>query len=184
MLTTPLWLQGGTYPARIDRQLIYEAFGRRELVLAGLTVAQTATASISVVVSIGSCTILGDDETNQGMYLVYNDAVITQVMPAVPGSTKRIDLVSVKINDPQAGGAVGNNATIVVTQGAVAATPVAPVGPASSIPLVQVVRTAGDAAVTTAMITDVAGRGIWPYQVSTSGPPAKLPANYVWIKVG
>lgn len=183
-ILTPLWLQAGTYPARFDRQLIKQVFGGREIVLSGLVVAAVSpTPTTSVTISIGACTVQGDDQTDQGMYLVYNDAIITQTMPAVPGSNKRIDLLSMRINDPQAGGPTGTNATIVVTQGTVSATPVAPTAPTSSISLATVLRTAGDASVTNAMITDVAGRGIWPYTVAQAAVPAVLPPNYLYVRV-
>lgn len=183
-ILTPLWMQNGSYPARFDRLLIQRAFGDRELVLSGLVVTQNGAGDVSVNVALGSATVIGDDQTDQGMYLVWMDANQNVPMPAVPGATKRIDLLSLRINDPQAGGPVGNNATWVITQGAVSASPVAPATPTSAIPIAQVLRTAGDAAILTAQITDVAARaGGWPYQISTAAVPAKLPPNYLYVKV-
>lgn len=179
----PMWLQNGSYPARYDRIVIQKAFGDRELVLSGLTVAQHGAGDLTVDVAIGAATVQGDDQTNQGMYVVFVDTVQNLAMPAAPGANKRIDLISLRVNDPQAGGPAGDNATLVVTQGSVSASPVAPATPTSAIPLVQVLRTAGDAAVLTAQFTDVAQRGVWPYTVSTASVPAKLPANYVYFKV-
>lgn len=182
-ILTPNWMQGGVYPARLDRQLIQRAFGNRELVFDGFVLTQNGAGNVSVNVSAGSCTVMGDDQTDQGMYLVVMDALLNVAMPAVPGADKRIDLLVVKINDPQAGGPAGNNATINVVQGVVAAAPVAPAAPASALIIGQVLRTAGDAAVLTAQLTDLAPRGIWPYTVSTASVPAKLPPNYLYIKV-
>lgn len=183
-ILTPLWMQNGTYPARFDRQLIKRTFGDREIVFDGLVIAPTSpTPNGNVSISVGSCTVQGDDQTDQGMYLVVNDAAIAQTMPAVPGSTKRIDLISLAINDPQAGGRTGNNATIIVTQGTVSGTPVQPTAPVSSISLAAVLRTAGDTAITAGMITDLAGRGLWPYTVATAAAPAKLPPNYLYVRV-
>lgn len=179
-----MWMQNVAYPARLDRLVIQRLFGDRELVTNGLVVSQHGAGDVSVDISIGTATIIGDDQTDQGMYVVYNDAVFNLTpMPAVPGSNKRIDLISLRVNDPQAGGPVGNNSTFVVTQGTVSATPAAPTGPTSSIPISQVLRTAGDGAILASQITDVANRGLWPYTVSTASPPAKLPPNFLYVKV-
>jgi hypothetical protein len=150
----------------------------------GLVVAQRgAGANVSVDISLGSCIINGDDQANQGAYLALVDALYNLSMPAVPGSNKRIDLVSLRINDPNAGGPAGDSATFVVTQGSVSATPSPPTAPTSAITLAQVLRTAGDSAVLTSMITDVGPRGVWPYTVSTSVAPATLPPNYLHVQV-
>lgn len=182
-ILTPLWLQNGSYPARYDRQLVQRTFGGRELVFDGLVVQQNGAGAVSVIVSVGSAVIQGDDQADQGMYLVVIDSAQTLAMPAVPGSTKRIDTVCLRINDPQAGGPVGDNATLVVIQGTVSATPVAPAVPTSAIPLANVLRTAGDAAVLTAQITDRQSRGVWPYTVSTAAVPATLPPHYLYARV-
>jgi hypothetical protein len=83
----------------------------------------------------------------------------------------------------QAGGAAGDNAVLAVVQGTSSATPVAPTVPASAIVLAQVLRTAGDAAVLTSMITDVGVRGAWPYTVSTAAVPSSLPPNHLYVRV-
>lgn len=182
-ILTPMWLQNGSYPARYDRLLIQKFFGDRELILQGLVVSQNGAGNLSVNISIGAATIIGDDQTDQGMYLVYMDAITNLVMPAAPGANKRIDRISLRVNDPQAGGPAGDNGSFVVTQGTVAASPVAPATPTSAIPIEDVLRTAGDAAVLTAQLTDIGARGVWPYTVSTGTVPGKLPANYVFFKV-
>lgn len=185
-ILTPSWMQNGTYPARYDRHVIQRAFGFREMVFDGLTVEQSAVPAASVLIRLGSCVINGDDMAGftQGAYIVVVDADVTGfAMPAVPGANKRIDLISLRVNDPQAGGPAGNNATFVVTQGVVSATPVAPANPTSAIALVTVLRTAGDASILNAQITDVAGRGVWPYTVGTAAVPSKLPPNYAYIRV-
>lgn len=186
-ILTPLWQQNPDYPARYDRQLIKKVFGDTELVIGatGLVVSQRgAGANVSVDIAVGTAIVQGDDQADQGMYLVYIDAVTNLVMPAVPGSNKRIDLVSIRINDPNAGGPAGDNATLVVTQGVVSATPVAPAAPTSAVVLAQVLRTVGDSAVLTAQITDVAPRAArWPYVVDTAAVPAKLPPNFLYVKI-
>ncbi len=187
MAINGLWMQNGIYPARHDRQFIRRAFGHREIVFEGLVVSQNGAGNVSVNISVGGATIQGDDQSDQGMYLPWSDTIVNLTMPAVPGSNKRIDLVSLRVNDPNAGGPVGDNFTFVVTQGSVSATPVAPTAPTSAIVLAQVLRTAGDAAVLTSQITDVAPRipsgSTWPYAISTSAVPAKLPPGFLFIKV-
>lgn len=183
-ILTPNWLQNGVYPARLDRLFIQKAFGDRELVFNGLQVTQNGAGAANVNIALGAVSIIGDDQVDQGMYLVFMDAaVVANPMPAVPGANKRIDVISMRINDPQAGGPAGNNATLVVTQGVVSASPVAPATPTSAVAIAQVLRTAGDAAILTAMITDVAPRGVWPYTVGTGAAPASLPPNYLYVKV-
>jgi len=182
-LLIPLWLQNGTYPARYDRQLILEAFGGREMVLRGMLVTQNGGGDVSVNVSAGAALVLGDDQANQGLYLCCNEAVDNVSFPATPGSDKRIDLLCVTVQDPQAGGAAGDDWQYTVTSGVVSATPVAPAAPDSALAIATVLRTAGDSAILTSMITDVAGRGLWPYTVDDAAVPARLPPNYLYVKV-
>lgn len=181
-ILTPLWMQNGSYPARSDRQLVSAVFGGRERLLSGLVVSQNGAGDLSVNISEGACVVQGDDQPDQGMYLVVVDDVYNQAMPAAPGSNKRIDLVTIKVNDPQAGGSAGNNATVVIVQGGVAAFPSAPAVPSSSIVLAQVLRTVGDGSVLTSMITDVGPRGMFPYTVSTSNPSGVGVVGDLWVK--
>lgn len=183
MTLTAIWLQNPDYPAKLDRQVIQTLLGSREQVFAGFVVSQHSTGALSVDVTAGRCSIAGDDEVGQGYYAVVMDADATLTMPAAPGSNKRIDLVVIQINDAFAGGAAGDNTVLAVVQGTVSATPVAPAVPDSALVLAQVLRTAGDAAVLTAHITDVAARGAWPYTVSTAAVPATLPPNHLYVKV-
>lgn len=184
-ILTPLWMQNASYPARYDRQLIRQCFGDREMVFSGLLVQQRgAGANVSVDIGIGVCTIRGDDQADQGLYLVHNDAVFNQVMPAVPGTNKRYDLISLRINDPQAGGPAGDNATFVITQGVASATPSVPATPTSAIPLATALRTAGDPAILNAHIAMVQVASLWPYTVSASGVPTVLPPNYLYARTG
>lgn len=181
--TVPVWLQGGVYAARIDRQLTQRAFGSREIVFDGFVGSQLGTPAPSLQLTAGSCVIQGDDQTDQGMYLVVLDAVMTQAFPAVPGTDKRVDLLSIRVNDPNALGPAGNNATVVITQGVVSATPVAPAAPTTAIPILTVLRTSTDSAILNAQITDVAGRGVWPYTVSAAAVPVRLPPNYLYVRI-
>jgi hypothetical protein len=113
-----------------------------------------AGANDSVDIAAGAAIITGDDEANQGKYYVRNTAVTNVVFTPAPGTDERIDLVVLQVNDPTAGGSAGDNATFVVVEGSVAGTAVAPAVPDTAIPLAEVLRTASDASITDAMITD------------------------------
>lgn len=98
MTVTAIWLQEPDYSARLDRQFVETVFGSRQQVFEGLVVTQHSTGDLSVDVSAGRCAVAGDDEPDQGYYVVVVDEDETVVMPAAPGSNKRIDIVG----DPSA----------------------------------------------------------------------------------
>lgn len=170
MALIPIWLQNVDYSARYDRQLFSMLFGGVERVISGLVVSQHGAGDLSVDVSIGSAVINGDDQANQGMYPVLLDAVENVVMPAAPGSNSRIDVVYLRINDPNAGGPAGDDAEFGVEQGVAALSPSVPATPTSAIALARVLRTAGEGSVLTAAITDVAPRAQFPFGYGTSAP--------------
>lgn len=152
-LETPLWLQEGVYPARLDRQLIAAIFG--EGVLSGFAVSQRgAGANMSVDVAAGVAVIEGDDQSNQGRYLVQSTAVENLTGFTAPGSNSRIDLVVLQINDTNAGGGSGDNFTIERVAGTAASSPVAPAVPGSAIVLAEVLLESSSTSITDAMITD------------------------------
>jgi hypothetical protein len=156
-LETPIWLQGGTYSARLDRSLLDVIFTEGVVDPAGsalLAVQRAAGANDSVDVAAGAAIIAGDDESNQGKYYVRNTAVTNVVFTPAPGSDERIDLLVLQVNDPTAGGAAGDNATFVVVEGSVAGTAVAPAVPDTAVPIAEVLRQAADTSITNAMITD------------------------------
>lgn len=179
----PIWMQNPDYPARVDRLALLQLFGHREQVVEGLVVSQNGGGNLSVNVSVGACTVQGDNQANQGLYLLVLDAIYNLVMPAAPGSNKRIDLICAQVRDPQAGGAAGDDWLFTVTQGVVAASPAPPATPTSALAIARVTRTAGDAAVLNAHILDVAPRGAWPYTISSANVPVSLPPNHLYIKV-
>lgn len=181
-----LWLQNAAYPARYDRQLISEVFGGREFVLRGLVVSQDGGGTQNVSVSGGAAVIVGDDEPNQGMGLAVFDADELVPMPVPPGTPgdSRIDLVIVQMNDPQAGGPAGDNATLAVVEGTPAASdPSVPATPNSAVAIAQVLRTSSEGGILTAAITSIGPRGTFPYTVSTSPVPATLPAGHLYVRV-
>lgn len=149
---TTLWMQNNTYSARVHRQLTRSLWS--EGVLEGLAVTQKAGGTnMSVDVAVGSAVIYGDDQVNQGAYLLITTGSENHVVAAAPGSNSRIDLVCYRINDPNAGGPAGNNSEIIVVQGTSAASPVAPAVPTSAIVLAEILVASGTAAITNSMIT-------------------------------
>lgn len=179
------WMQNKTFSAREDRQLVAALVGT-EGVFNGLVVGQRgAGANMSVDITAGRCAIQGDDQANQGMYVVTNISTDNVAIGAAPGSNSRIDLVCVRVNDPNATGPAGDNATYVVVAGTVAASPVPPALPTSAIPIAQVLVASGTAAITTAMITDVrvgartSGDDPFGTIKMYAGVEAGVPADYV-----
>lgn len=159
----PIWVQGGTYPARIDRMLIAQMFDEGVMDGAACKVTQRgAGANFTVDVAIGDFVIQGDDQALQGNYMGRVTATENATITAAPGSNSRIDLVTLRVNDPNAGGNAGNTVTVVVVAGTASASPVAPALPASSIALATVGPiSTGTASITNGIITDgrlVAGR--------------------------
>jgi hypothetical protein len=157
-LETPIWLQGGTYSARLDRSLLDVIFSEGVVdpgAGALLASQRAAGANDSVDVAAGAAIIAGDDEADQGKYYVRNTAVSNVVFTPAPGADSRIDLLVLQVNDPTAGGAAGDDATFEVIAGTPAGSPVAPAVPDTAIPIAQVLRTALDTSITDAMITDV-----------------------------
>lgn len=153
----PGWMQGGTYTAQQDRINSRAADwdeGVKDRL--ALKVAQRgAGANLSVDVAIGACVVQGDDQANQGNYDVFNDAVFNLTGFVATGANTRYDIVGVQINDPNAGGAAGSNATIVRVAGTQAASPVIPAIPNSFLLLAIIGPfTTSTTAITTAMIHD------------------------------
>lgn len=178
-----LWLQNAAYPARWDRQLIAEVFGWRERITRGLLVTQNGAGDNTVNVSPGVFIVVGDDQPNQGMGLGVFEEVENVAMPAAPATDQRVDLIVATMNDPQAGGPAGSNATISVVQGVASGSPTPPTVPTSAVEVARVLRSAGDGAVLDAAITQTGPRGTFPYTVSTAPVPATLPPNDLYIRV-
>jgi hypothetical protein len=62
-------------------------------------VQRAAGATFSVDVGAGICAVIGDDVTNQGIYYVWNDAVINVATPVAPGSGTRVHRLILQIRD-------------------------------------------------------------------------------------
>lgn len=173
-IQVPIWLQNGTYPARLDRGFIERVLHGSQRVFDGLEVTQTNAGANTVDVAVGAAAILGTDELDQGMYFV--DVIATETSNALvaPGSDQRTDSVVLRINDSTAGGAEGDNATVELIEGTTL--------PTSSILLATVQRSAG-APILNADITDMRPIGTYPYGVGTSGPPSVGVEGDLYIEV-
>ena len=156
----PLWLQGGTYPARIDRLALAEM--REEGVADALAckVSQRAGgANMTVDIAVGGFWVQGDDQALQGTYQGRITAVESNVAFISPptGSDQRYDIVCLRVNDPNAGSAQtpANTVVPIVVAGAAAPTPVVPALPNSCLPIAVVGPiTSSTPSVTTSMIHD------------------------------
>lgn len=143
-LQTPLYLQSGSYSARIDRLsllgLIVEkqgVAGRNDLVL-------TASTPNAMSVQIGSGTgiIKGSLISQQGHYVVTNIGAASVTIGTSHPSLPRVDVVILRVKDAEVSGNE-NTATFEVVQGTPAAVPMPPTIPPMSINLGQVHVAAG-----------------------------------------
>lgn len=153
-LETPLWLQAGSYAARLDRMSFRQQ--HFEGVVRGLKVSERgAGANLTVDVAAGEAIVDGDDQADQGAYRIRSTAVENVTGFVAATSTQRIDRVVLRVNDPNAGGPAGDNATIVRIAGTESGTPTPPAVPATAIPLAQVGPfTTSTVSITNSMITD------------------------------
>lgn len=155
---TPGWMQNGTFTAQMDRNLGSPAdlFDEGVFDRTSLKVSQRgAGANMSVDVAAGKCIVQGDDQTDQGSYTVYSDAVFNLTGFVASSSNTRYDIVVMQVNDPNAGGAAGDNAVIVRVAGSDSATPVIPTIPDSALLLAVVGPfTTSTSSITDAMIHD------------------------------
>lgn len=164
-LETPKWLQGGTYSARLDRNILATLWFEGVLSVADFKVTQRgAGANMSVDIAAGQAYIDGDDETDQGTYLCRSTAVENVAVTNNVSGSARIDRVVVQVNDPTAGGAAGDDFTVEVLAG----TPGAgapPALPDSAISLATISVANGATSIVDANITDTrpnAGRRDMP----------------------
>jgi len=176
---TPKWLQAGTYAARLDRHVIEELFRRKSRVMRGLQVTQRSTGAVltSVEISAGSAVVLGTTQVDppQGAYVCRSTAVEI-LAPSITPAANRTDGVYLVVNDPNAGGPVGDNFTFVWVNGGSTA-------PNDSILLATVARTPGETSIANAAITDVRPLGEWSWTVGTAAPTNMAPDGDLYIQV-
>ena len=173
-IQVPIWLQAGTYPARLDRGFIEQVLHGAERVFEGCVISQTGTGDNTVNLAVGSVAIKGDNISDQGMYFVEVIAAETSNIVLPPSSGVRTDSVVIRVNDSSSGGAAGDNATLELISGT-------SIGD-SAILLATIARSAG-AAILDADITDARPLGPYPYGVGTSGPPAVGVEGDLYIQV-
>jgi len=175
VLEAPLWLQAGTYPARLDRMFIEQVMRGQNRVFSGLAVTQRAAgANFTVDISAGPAVVKGTTQAFQGMYFIRSTAVANIAVPSTPATT-RTDSVVATIQDPDGGGTAGNNWILQVVQGT---TP-----PENSLVLATIARTSNEAAILAAAITDLRPLGQWSWTVSTTAPTGKGVPGDLWVVV-
>lgn len=169
-----IWLQEVAYPARVDRLLADFIFS--EGVLTGFTVSErSGGANMSVDVAAGKAIVEGDDQANQGKYAVRSTATENVTGFTAPGSNSRYDIVVLRINDTNAGGSSGDNATIERIAGTAAASPVAPNVPDSAILLATIGPiTSSTTSITDAMIADSRSFATLAYDVVDDAQATRL----------
>jgi len=157
MAVDALWLQEGSYPARVDRLVFDALWDEGVLDLTSFVVSERqAGANMTVDVTAGRAVIAGDDQANQGSYLVRSDAATTDVtIAAAPGSDTRHDLIVLRVRDTNAGGPAGDDAAILVVEGSASSTPADPAVPDSAIVLARVRVPNGTASITDSLIDDL-----------------------------
>lgn len=173
-LEYPLWMQENSYAARLDRQLISAIFS--EGVLSGFVVSERgAGANMSVDVAAGVALVDGDDQSNQGTYLVQSTATENVAVSAAPGSNSRYDIVVLQVNDSNAGGSPGDNFEIQVITGTASSSPVVPSVPGSAILLATIGPIASSTtAITDDLITDARSMATLAYDVVDDAQATRL----------
>lgn len=175
------WMQNGSYSGREDRQLLAAIWDEGVLGTVGLKVSPPSGGDdpMSVNVAVGKAVVAGDDQPNQGSYLVTVDALVNVPLSAAPGSNSRYDRIVLQVRDPDAGGPAGDDAIATVVTGIAASTPTVPAVPASAISLAVI----GPIGVgKTSIITgDIADDRPWAGQRDTPGvlKPYTGPANRI-----
>jgi len=152
--TPPSWLQNGSHPAENDRLSSQAIFASTGIIgSSSLAVTQNSPAGMSVLIASGWAAIVGDYQSNMGVYQVYNDASAVATITTANPSNPRIDIVCLTVSDAYYTGAV-NQVAINVVAGTAAASPVAPATPTNSIKLATIAVGAGVTSILTANITD------------------------------
>ena len=123
-------------------------------------VQRLAGANMSVDVSAGTAYVLNsswsaNSNTHTRYWSVINDATVNAVIGANASGNPRIDIVTLKVDTAATpDGNASNVATVVVTAGTPAASPVAPATPSNHLLLAYVAVANGAVSIVTANITD------------------------------
>jgi hypothetical protein len=172
----PLWLQQGSYPASVDRQLPGALWpeGRVD----GCAV--TLSAGTTVNIAPGRMAVPSGSFAN-GSTLCSSDAVEQLALPAPPAAgADRIDLVVCRARGNDLDGGVNNDFIFDFVTGADGAPPVKPATPPGTLLLASVYQVGGTAAIDPARISDdrrdpLALPGSYRF-TAHAGVPQALPA--------
>jgi len=152
--TPPSWLQNGSHPAENDRLSMQSIIATTGIIgTSSLAVTQPAAPGLAVQVAAGWGAIVGNYQTNMGVYQFYNDAATQLSVTTASVSLPRIDRVVVTVNDSYYTGAT-NNVTFTVIAGTPASSPAAPATPTNSLSLATIAVAAGATSILNANITD------------------------------
>lgn len=163
-----LWIEdGGTVNNATDyRRLLKSLMGGAEGVATASSLAvseKSGTPNMSVDVAAGGLFVNGTEDTHQGVYYVYNDAVLNVAISAADATNPRKDLVVSDCRDSEFSGA-DDDARIRVITGTPAASPAEPSVPDNCYVLALVDVDALAASIVNADITD-------RRSVAQAGPP-------------
>lgn len=152
----PSWLQNGSHPAENDRLTITEAIFAQAGILnyGDLKVSQSATPAMTVSVATGRACVSGSQTTNQGHYMIFNDAAATVALATASTTLPRIDRICATVQDAYYGGTANNQVIFQSITGTPNATPVAPAEPNNSITLALISVPANTTAIVDGLITD------------------------------
>lgn len=161
----PLYLEGGTYHAADDRQLINSIFP-----YAGVMGANDMLVSVSsgmtVAVAVGRGIIVGTTDAAMGSYAVYNETATNLTLDTSDPTNPRIDLIVGRVYD----GAYTGTPTDMFwrldkVKGTPAASPVTPAVTADSIVLAAITVPAGASAIIAGNIADLRTRVDRPWRM-------------------
>jgi hypothetical protein len=157
-LHPPQWSTAVSFTALGDRQLIaslWKSGGVVDHVGGHLKASQRAAgANMSVDIAVGGAIIYGTDVAAQACIHARSDAVVNVPVNAAPGAgTSRIDRIYARWLDADVLG--GSSSWLIgYVAGVAAASPSAPVLPASAIPITQFTVLNTTTSITTGMLTD------------------------------
>ena len=165
----PTYMQGGSYSAIQDRQLVAAALGGGGVLPAGNFVGMTpsvVSTSMSVQITAGRA-VVPVSATDLGAWLCSCDAPEVVASPAAPASGQnRYDLFIVRPRDPAVNGTYTQNDWIFdVVPGTPSASPTPPTAssaPAATLAVASVLVIGGQATLTPANLTDLRPLGTRP----------------------
>ena len=158
VINPPYALQAGTinHPAKLFRRIVMalanEGVCQFNTTL-DMKVSENSPTGMSVLVATGGCFIKGDDTSNQGLYLMFNDGNSTVTLATADATNPRIDIIVAWVKDGTEGQA-GDTSVIDKVTGTPAASPSAPATPATALKLAEVLVPAAASSVVNANITD------------------------------